>query len=209
MACHIRSLVTEPQEAPLLSCLQNLSMPILMGVPLAIVQLIQRSSHFHKVLNPATWIRGNLHPSSISRMSTAMRLLEYVSRDEQMDQLYDLPVFTHRNGTIASLTKLVDRPGTATNFSRKLYIGTMEESGLFGASGERFLRLTRHPLKVSARIQSQPCQCHLIWNNSASKLSQLMLRMYFLRIQNLGRTPQMSLISHCVQLNSETLEVVG
>jgi hypothetical protein len=147
-----QGILADGHDPQLLSCLKQLSVPLLIGIPSTVVQLIRQSSHPHQVLTPAglrAWLRGKLRPSNID-VSTAMVLLEYISSDEKMDQIYDLPLFARKNGSLASLTKVTgDLP-----FNRKFYIGTAEESGLFDKNGDRFLSLERYPPKVAARIQS-------------------------------------------------------
>jgi sacsin len=160
-----QGFLVEEHELQLLSCLKQLSVPLLTGIPGAVVQLIRESSCPHQILTPAglrAWLRGNPRPGN-NDVSTAMVLLEYTSSDEKMDQLYDLPLFACRNGSVASLTKLTgDLP-----FNRKLYIGTAEESGLFDKNGDRFLSLEMYPPKVAARIQS-----HISMMSAALNLEQ-------------------------------------
>jgi sacsin len=147
-----QGFLVEEHDPQLLSCLKQLSVPLLIGIPSSVVQLIRKSSCPHQILTPAglrTWLRGKIRPSDIS-ISTAKVLLEYASSDEKMDQLYDLPLFARRNGSLTSLTKLT----SGIPFKRKLYIGTAEESGLFDKNGERFLSLSTYAPKVAARIQS-------------------------------------------------------
>ena len=147
-----QGFLVEGHDPQLLSCLKQLSVPLLIGIPSTVVQLIRQSSHPHQILTPAglrAWLRGKLRRSNID-VSTAMVLLEYISGDEKMDEIYDLPLFACKNGSLTSLTKLTgDLP-----FNRKFYIGTAEESVLFDKNGDRFLSLERYPPKVAARIQS-------------------------------------------------------
>jgi hypothetical protein len=81
----------------------------------------------------------------------AMELLEYVSQDEQMHLLHDLPIFLCRDGNFRALNRTPIGGGIAT-FNDKLYIGTSQEAELFDRNGTLFLPLEKYPSPVAARV---------------------------------------------------------
>lgn len=145
-------LVVEDHGPQFLSCLKGLKVPLLTGIPATIVQLIRHSPYPHQILSPSAlrnWFRGRLVASSITE-ATAMMFLEYMSSDEQMDQLFDLPLFPCRNGSLISLKKIP----SGAKFNDKVYVGTYDEGALFDENADRFLCLDHVPQQVTARIES-------------------------------------------------------
>ena len=139
-------------DSQLLKCLTDVGMPIFEGIPSQIVKLIQDHRHPHKVLSPdvvRAWLRQN-QPYSIADIASAMKILEYVSADEQMDQLHGLPLFTCKDQTLRSLST---RDQTSAEYKKSLYIGTQKESALFDKHGELFLDIDQYPSIVVSRIQ--------------------------------------------------------
>lgn len=172
-------LVAEVLDSKLLNCLKGLDIPLLIGIPSAIIQLIRRGLRPYRLLSPdglRTCLRGKLRATDINT-ETAMLLLEYLSQDEQMDQLYGFPIFPRRNGTLTALSKSVSG---SIHYSRKLYIGTSEESALFDPNGEQFLCLERYPAIVSERIQS-----HISKMSAALNLEQFGLEAFRRYSQNI------------------------
>lgn len=151
-------VASEYLEDPLLSCFKDLSMPIFNKVPRAIVQMIQNSQCSHNILNESvarTWLRQKFRLSGVQLhdISTAMEILEYLSRDEQLAQLYDLPIFASIDGHLRSLNKVPRSESITLPFNSRFYIGTADESALFDPSGQLFLDLKKYPVKVSSRIR--------------------------------------------------------
>jgi hypothetical protein len=145
-------LIVEDHGPQFLSCLKDLKVPLFIGIPATIVQIIRHSSHPHQILSPSAlrnWLRGKLVASSITN-ATAMTLLEYMSSDERMDQLFDLPLFPCRNGSLVSLQKIQG----GVRFNNKFYLGTHDEAALFDENANRFLCLDHVPQQVTARIDS-------------------------------------------------------
>jgi hypothetical protein len=144
-------IAIEPPEAQLLDDMNKLGVHIFAGIPHTIVKLIQRSKHPHKILTPETFRQWLREPDRVKKcdIPMAMRLLAYVSEDERMDQLYELPLFACRDMKLRSLRK-TDQSG---HFRTKLYLGTLEESTLFDKTGECFLKIETYPPKVSTRLR--------------------------------------------------------
>lgn len=143
-------------EQQLLNCLNKLGMPIFADIPDAIVSLIRRSQHSHTILSPKAvriWLRQNSGVIKTCDVSMAMHILEYVSGDEQMDQLYELPLFVCRNKMLRSLSQK-SQDDNVGHFRSKLYIGTLQESALFDENGEHFLLIEKYPQTVATRIQT-------------------------------------------------------
>ena len=158
-------LVAEKHERQLLKHLHDLSMPIFNDVPDKFIKLIQRNQYHHTLLTPSTvrsWLRESIKPTDIRDSSMAMDILEYVSKDEQMDQLYGLPLFTCRDGELRSLSTVGLAAG-ARKFTGGLYIGTTEEARLFDKDGEYFL-LEKYPSTISTRIQSHISTMSIVLN---------------------------------------------
>ena len=131
-------------------------MPIFNFVPDSIIRLIKHIQCPHAILNPSTvrsWLRGNIKSNSISHIHIAMRLLEYVCQDGQIDQLYGLSIFLCRNGKLQSLSK-IDQDGGVVKYNSRLYIGTQEESMLFDKNGELFLSVEKYPGPVQAALNA-------------------------------------------------------
>ena len=129
-------------------------MPIFDNVPEKLVRLIQDSQYLHTTLTPSTarkWLRGNITVGNILDIPTAMKILQYVSQDERMDQLYDLPIFACKDRKLRSLSKI---SANACTFSNNLYVGTPKESSLFDETGQLFLHLEEYPDTVLARIHT-------------------------------------------------------
>lgn len=146
-------IVAENHDETLLKCLQDLSMPIFKDLPSKLIKIIRRSRHSHVILNPHNvrlWLRQNVG-SNIRDISVAFKLLEYVSQDEQIDQLYGLPLFVCRNRSMKALQRRVNKDDK--DFRSRLYIGTLEESTLFDKKGELFLLTEDYPPTVLARMQ--------------------------------------------------------
>lgn len=143
-------------DPQLLDCLNKLHMPIFADVPRTIITLIQRSQYPHSILTPEVvrvWLRQNLDPSNTLDIYMAMQLLEYISEDEEMDQLHGLPLFACRNGKLRSLS-LKANGDKVDHFGTKFYIGTAEESALFDSKGELFFLIEKYPANVASRIRT-------------------------------------------------------
>jgi hypothetical protein len=149
-------IAIEKLEPHLLDCLNRLKMPIFADVPDTIVRLIQCGQYPHTILTPEVlrlWLRENLEPTEACDTHMAMHLLEYVSKDERMDELFGLSLFTSRNGRPRSLSKKSDTD-SFDHFRAKLYIGTVDECGLFDPNGELFLLIEQFPQTVATRIRT-------------------------------------------------------
>lgn len=145
-------LVTESKPP---DALQGLSIPLLSKIPARIVHLIQQSGYPHQILSPASvriWLRGNLKAGYIKDNFTAMNLLEYITQDGRLDQLYDLPLFLCTDGQFHSLR--TSSPESNLKFRDKFYIGTTAEIALFSNEAP-FLALAEYPSTVSARIRNK------------------------------------------------------
>jgi hypothetical protein len=143
-------------EVGLQHCLYRLGMPIFADIPDTFVNLIQECQYPHSILTPETlriWLRQNVTNTKPFDIQMARRILEYISEDERMDELYGLPVFTTRNGSLQSL-RLKTQRDSADDFRPKLYIGSLEESSLFDGNGEIFLPTEEFPRIVATRIQT-------------------------------------------------------
>ena len=148
-------LVAEKYERQLLRHLHDLTMPIFNDVPDKIIKLIRPSQYHHALLTPSTvraWLRRNINSDDIRDSSMAMDILEYVSKDEQMDQLYGLPLFACKDGKLRSLSKVASAD-SVRKFNGGFYIGTPEEARLFDKDGQYFL-LEKYPPTISVRIQT-------------------------------------------------------
>lgn len=144
--------ITLDAHSLLLKCLTEVGMPIFEGIPMKIIKLLEEHGHPHRVLNPdvvRTWLRNNQH-YSIPDIATAMEILEFVSADGQMEELYELPVFLCKDQTMRSLRK---KEQHTQGYKDLLYIGTQEESALFDKQGELFLDLDQYPPIIVSRIQ--------------------------------------------------------
>ena len=130
-------------------------MPMFRDVPHKIIALLQQCQYPHTKLTPKSvreWLRAKLKNEELS-VAAAMLILQYISEDKRMDQLYGLPVFLCKDGQLRSLVPCVDTPNI-NHFKSKLYVGTEEESVLFDEKGELFLSLEKYPGIVSACIQN-------------------------------------------------------
>ena len=151
-------LVDKTHDVELLDVLRELSMPLFTNVPEMVLKLIQSSQYPHTTLNPETlrnWLRLKVNKAEsplVFDSSSALQLLEYMSNDEKMDHLYDLPVFLCRDGQIRALS-LRDATQNISRFKSKLYVGTEDESLLFDRTGEQFLALENYPPILSSRIR--------------------------------------------------------
>jgi len=135
---------------PLLDCLTNLRMPVFADIPDTIIGLLQKTPFPHRIVTPGEvriWLRQNL---KTCEPDMAMRLLEYISEDEEMHQLFDLPLFLTKEGKLKSLSVTHDN-----TFESKLYIGTPQESALFDPKGKLFLRIEDYPPDVVSRIRTR------------------------------------------------------
>lgn len=143
-------------DPQLLQCLKNVGMPIFEDILQPIMTLIRHSHYPHTILTPAVlrgWLRQNLDVCRKLDIPSAMRILEYISGDDQMDQLVGIPLFVCRDENLRSLQKL-DSDDNIVDFRGKLFVGTLEESTLFDEQGMRFLALDRYPMIISDRIES-------------------------------------------------------
>jgi hypothetical protein len=125
-------------------------------IPDIFVNLIQKIQYPHSILTPETlriWLRQNVTNTKPYDIPMAMRILEYISEDERMGQLYGLPVFATRNSSLQSL-RLKSQRDSTDDFRTKLYIGSLEEFSLFDGNGERFLLTEEFPRIVATRIQT-------------------------------------------------------
>jgi hypothetical protein len=156
MTLEMGYIAAKGPEAGLRQCLYRLGMPIFADIPDTFVNLIQESQYPHTILTPETlriWLRKNVTNTKACDIPMAMRILEYVSEDERMDQLYGLPIFATRNGSLQSL-RIKSQRDSVDHFRAKLYIGSLEESSLFDAKGELFLLTEEFPRIVATRIQT-------------------------------------------------------
>ena len=148
-------IVSGQLKSELLVCFQDLGMPIFEEIPGKILNLVKRTQHPHFILNTEVariWLRQYMIQNKVS-LTTAITILEYISQDEQMDQLYDLALFACRNGKLRSLSKKGSNDDL-NDFKTNLYIGTSEESGLFDEKGELFLMFDGYPPTVITRIRT-------------------------------------------------------
>lgn len=139
-------------DSYLLKCLTEAGMPIFEGIPDKIVKLLKGEKHPHTILSPEVareWLRNN-QPYKIADITTAMKILEYVSSDEQMEQLHDLPIFVCKDQVLRSLQK---KQQGNVGYKMSLYIGTQKESALFDKQGELFLDIDQYPSIVTSRIR--------------------------------------------------------
>ena len=105
LALEMGFIVAQQLEPELLECFQNLGMPIFEEIPEGILNLVKRAKHPHSILNTEAarvWLRENIESNNFNT-PMAMQILEYISQDEQMDQLYGLPLFACKNGSLQSL----------------------------------------------------------------------------------------------------------
>jgi hypothetical protein len=131
-------------------------MPIFADIPSSIVALIGKGQYPHTMLTPDVvriWLRKNLGPTKTCDPGIAMQLLEYISADEQMDQLYDLPLFLCRDRNLRFVSKIT-KSQKVDGFRTKVYIGTSEESSLFDPKGGLFLQIEEYPQIVTSRIRT-------------------------------------------------------
>ena len=156
MTLEMGFIAAEGLEAGLRKSLCRLEMPIFADIPDTFVKLIQESQYPHTILTPETlriWLRQNATNINACDIPLAMRILEYISEDERMNQLYGLPVFATRNGSLQSL-RIKNQRESVDHFRAKFYIGSSEESSLFDRKGELFLLIERFPQIVATRIQT-------------------------------------------------------
>src|SRR5271169_3272733 len=127
-------------------------MPMFQDIPHSILNLIIGSQFPHPILSPDSarkWLRRRLETETVT-VTAAMHLLEYVSADKRMDQLFQLPLFLCKDGQLRSLTLRKAVPNI-NQFTSKLYIGTGGASELFDVKSN-FLYIDDYPLHVASRI---------------------------------------------------------
>ena len=128
-------------------------MPMFRNVPLPILKLIVESQFPRTILTPDSvrkWLRQCLEMETLT-VAAAIHLLKYMSSDERMDQLFQLPIFLCRDGRLRSLTLRQATPNI-NRFTSRLYIGTGEEYALFDTNGKLFLQLDKYPRHITSRI---------------------------------------------------------
>ena len=154
----------------LLEYLTEVGIPIFVGIPHQIIDRLQANAHPCRLLTPGVvrdWLRNN-QPYSISDIATSMKILEYVSGDEQMENCMVFPSFCAK-------TKLCDplqKGPSCAKYKQSLYLGTQEELDLFDTVESYSLtsiNIRQSSCRVFKTIYNR-CLLHSIWRGSVSNL---------------------------------------
>jgi len=146
-------IVTTEIPKDLLAVVRALDMPLVMDVPVSLVQMILESKHRYDGFSPSSargWLRAKLkNPLLQMTPETATVLLRYVLSDKSYGDLYELPLFYCRDGRFRAIQPR-QRP-----FTDFLYIGSDDVVDLFRGMGPQFVNLTALSQDVREQLQKE------------------------------------------------------